>query len=251
MAKVYVVSVMKHKLAAMSQEERTLLVLLGHAANELTVLKKLLVLAGNEKVTGGFVDDIHTYQTLIILRLLIGKLHETWKLFKIHFMEKKNIAIAYRACLSNDANNAIDQLKRDFAPGNPLTDIRDETAFHAPTADDIEASFQALPKSDPWYFFLSDQMPSFYLASELIVMRSVLNKVSAWKSPDQLPDDVAFRELCNVVTAVSGRMAFVIDECIKSVVGAHFKREPRIEAEVQGMPSLDSLSLPFYIEPAK
>ena len=27
-----------------------------------------------------------------VLRLLIGKLHETWKLFRIHFLEKKNIA---------------------------------------------------------------------------------------------------------------------------------------------------------------
>ena len=125
----------------MPQEERTLLLLLGNAANEISVLTELVVLAGTEKVTGEFVDGIHTHQTLIILRLLIGKLHETWKLFRIHFLEKKNIAQKYRDKLDDETNTSIDYLKRHFSSGSPLTRIRDATAFHALTAADVEESF--------------------------------------------------------------------------------------------------------------
>ena len=60
MIEVHPVQVTKQKLASMPQEERTFLLLLGNAANEINVLTKLVVLAGNAKETGQFVDYVHS-----------------------------------------------------------------------------------------------------------------------------------------------------------------------------------------------
>jgi len=234
-------------MASMPEEERVLLLLLGHAANELGVLTKLVILAGNAKETGRFVDYIHSHQTLILLRLLIGKLHETWKLFRINFLESgTGVAKRYRASLGGEVNDAIDDLKRHFK-SSPLTDIRDDSAFHAPSPADIERAFQALPDSELWYFYLAEQGLSFYFASELTVAKVMLSKVPV-PSHDgtRSPDEVAFTELCQIVHFVSKRMGLVLDQCIAEIAAPYF--EPPEPVEVRDTVTFPDISLPFYVE---
>jgi hypothetical protein len=243
---VHPVQVTKQKLASMPQEERTFLLLLGNAANEINVLTKLVVLAGNAKETGQFVDYVHSHQTLILLRLLIGKLHETWKLFRTNFLSNKGIATKYRAQLGDDANAAIDYLKRHFE-SSPLTDIRDASAFHAPTAEEIEKAFQALPESELWYFYLADQGLSFYFASELVVAKVMLSKVPVPShNGTRSPDEVAFSELCRIVIKVSENMGLVLDRCIAEVAVPY--SEAAESVQVCETVTFSEVSLPFYVE---
>jgi hypothetical protein len=69
-------------LAAMSEDERVLLLLLAHASNEINVISKLILMMRKDDPQTPIVDHVETGQIFILMRLLIGKLHEAWEMFK-------------------------------------------------------------------------------------------------------------------------------------------------------------------------
>ncbi len=220
---IFQISFDKKRLAEMPKEERTLLLLLGHAWNEILFLVEIARQIGSAKETGQFVDHIHTFQTLIAYRLLIGKLHETWKLFLINFMNKRSINKKYRTRLENAVNESIDYLKRYFQ-GNrsPLSRIRNDGAFHALSADEIEASFQALSASEPWHFYVADRGRSFYLASEIVAMKAIVDKIRLPAfDRSRSADEVALQEFCRNVKEVATQMTRVLDHCIAEICTSH------------------------------
>jgi hypothetical protein len=80
---VHRVNLTKTKLAAMPAAERAILLLLGHASNEINVLSKLILMARKDDPAIKLVDHVEMGQIFIVMRLLIGKLHEAWELFKV------------------------------------------------------------------------------------------------------------------------------------------------------------------------
>jgi hypothetical protein len=75
----------KTKLAAMPEAERSLLLLLGHASNEINVLSKLILMTRKDQPAIQLIDHVEAGQIFILLRVLIGKLHEAWRLFQKRF----------------------------------------------------------------------------------------------------------------------------------------------------------------------
>jgi len=71
----------RKKLAAMPEAQRVLLLLLAHASNEITVLIKLILMMRKDDPPSQIHDHVETGQMFILIRLLIGKLHEAWDLF--------------------------------------------------------------------------------------------------------------------------------------------------------------------------
>jgi hypothetical protein len=82
---IHKVILSKEMLAEMPEAERTLLLLLAHANNEINVLSKLILMMRKDSAPSLIVDHVEAGQTFIIMRLLIGKLHEAWELFKTRF----------------------------------------------------------------------------------------------------------------------------------------------------------------------
>jgi len=78
----------KRKLSAVPPAERRLLILLGHASNEINVLQKLVVMSRHGQLGNKTVDYVQTWQTLFLMRLLISKLHEAWELFEVRFQSR-------------------------------------------------------------------------------------------------------------------------------------------------------------------
>src|SRR5260221_9485069 len=76
LTEIHRVNLTKSKLTAMPQAERSLLLLLGHANNEINVLSKLILMARKDKPEIKLIDHVEAGQVFIILRVLIGKLHE-------------------------------------------------------------------------------------------------------------------------------------------------------------------------------
>jgi hypothetical protein len=79
---VHHVELDRGKLAAMPEAERVLLLLLAHASNEINVLTKLIMMMRKDDAPSPIIDHVEAGQTFILMRLLIGKLHEAWELFK-------------------------------------------------------------------------------------------------------------------------------------------------------------------------
>jgi hypothetical protein len=77
----YRLELTKRRLAAMPAAERHALLLLGHATNEINLFQKLMMMVRKEE-THSIVTRCENGQILIVMRVLIGKLHEAWELFK-------------------------------------------------------------------------------------------------------------------------------------------------------------------------
>jgi hypothetical protein len=142
----------KDRLAVLPFTERRLLLLLGHASNEINVLQKLIMMTIMALPTNRpIVDHVQTGQAIIIMRILIGKLHEAWDLFTAHFQKDRGIATKYRPRLEPEATAALEYLRKHFGKGSPLTRIRNKLAFHYKDEGDlIENNFNNLSATEPW-----------------------------------------------------------------------------------------------------
>ena len=189
------------KLAAMPERERVLLLLLAHASNELTVLRKLILMMRKDQPPSAIVDHVEGGQTFILMRLLIGKLHEAWELYKNRVQSDRAIATTYIPRLGHDASAALQALNRHFGRGSALTAIRNNISFHYTDKQNLtEINFQQLAKTEPLLFYLARTTGnSFFHAGELVAQLSAINqmRVPATDPNDNRPTELrAFNALC-------------------------------------------------------
>ena len=126
---VYCAKLSRAKLAAMPEAERVLLLLLAHASNEMNVLTKLILMMRKDDPPSPILDHVEAGQTFILMRLLIGKLHEAWELFKNRVHSNRSIATTYIPRLRPEAA-ALGALNRHFGAGSALSAIRNKISFH-------------------------------------------------------------------------------------------------------------------------
>lgn len=250
-AAVYRLNLTKERLAAMPADERSLLLLLGNAVNEINVLQKLTLMMRKDAAPSKIVDHVEAGQILILLRLLIGKLHEAWMLFAARAKSSKSISGRYLAHLSPDAASALSRLNKHFGKGSALTAVRNKIAFHSKDEHNlVEANFQSLDASEPWEFYLSPRhVNSFYYASELVVMGSAIALVAPSASAGSARDDAnGFAKLCSLTTDVARDVVDLFVELISLIFEAHFKGVDAFAVDVGEMPKVSLLQLPFFLD---
>jgi hypothetical protein len=176
MTEIHQIDLTKRSLAAMPDAERKLLLLLGHATNEINVFQKLVLMSGQGTYAPRFVDHIQAGQTLILMRTLIGKLCEAWDLFKVRFLSERQLAELYLPKLNAEALTALESLKKHFGTQSPLMLIRSRFSFHYRDDNNlVEQSFQEIPADEAWQFYLSNiEGNCFFYASELVVQSGVI-----------------------------------------------------------------------------
>jgi len=76
----------KDHLRRLNAEERALLILFGHAANQISVLVKLITFATNGEPLDYVEQCAQAMQTQVLNRLLIGVVHETNELIRRQFL---------------------------------------------------------------------------------------------------------------------------------------------------------------------
>jgi hypothetical protein len=234
----------KSDLAALPSAERSLLLLLGHASNEINVLSKMLLIAGR---TSSIVDSVQAGQACILLRVLVGQLHEAWELFRKRVQDNRSLHNRYIPQLDSHGTSALNNLKRHFGRGSPLTKIRNKVAFHYTDKDNLtEESFQSVTDTEPLELYLTTQVGnSFYHASELIVMSTALRMAVSGASND---DAAAFAKLCDIVINVSRGITELFGQLIAMIVqGCTPNPKTQSENHPDG-PKLSTLSLPYFIK---
>jgi hypothetical protein len=254
MTEVYQVDLTKEKLAAMPADERQLLLLLGHAANEINVLQKLILMALQPTPELKFVDHVQAGQVFVLMRTLIGKLHEAWELFVKRFQSAPQISAKYLPKLNTEATTALDGLKKHFGKQSPLTRIRNGFSFHYHDKEDlVEKSFHDVPDDDSWHFYLSNITGNcFYYASELVVEAAVIklaNPAPNSAEPYREQSERAFGELCKLIIGVSGQIMTLFRQCMVGIVSENISdTEMSDPVEIVGAPSLGSIQIPFFID---
>jgi hypothetical protein len=242
---LHTVILTKRKLAALPQAERSLLVLLGHASNEINVLSKLILMARKDAPPSRIAGRVEAGQACVLLRVLVGQLHEAWELFRTRIQKNRPLHEKYIPLLDPEGTAALKNLKRHFG-GSPLTQIRKKVAFHYSDRDNLtDQSFQAVADTEPLELYLTTQVGnSFYYASEVIVMSSALRMAA----PGASNDERAFAKLCDHVIAVSRDISEVFGQLIATIVQSCMPDlETHSETHPDG-PKLSTLNLPYFIQ---
>jgi hypothetical protein len=238
----------KSKLAALPQAERSLLLLLGHASNEINVLSKLILMTVRKNAPpSGIADHVESGQVCVLLRALVGQLHEAWELFKKRVQADRPLFTKYIPQLDAEGATALNNLNKHFGGGSLLTEIRNKIAFHYKDEDNLtEQSFQSVADTETLEFYLTNPVGnSFYQASELIVMFSAIKLCMSSASSDEAQ---AFSKLCGIVIELSrditelftGLIAVIAEACMHDL-------EMWTENHPDG-PKLSTLSLPYFIQ---
>jgi len=252
---VHRVNLTKARLAAMPIAERIALLLLGHAANEINVLSKLILMSRKQPPTIQLVDHVETAQTFVVMRLLIGKLHEAWEMFKARLQADAQIRSKYLSALTGEAGTALTELNKHFGQGSVLTKIRNKISFHYKDEGNLtEANFQRLPESEAWEFYLCRSVAnSFYFASELVAQAGVLDLVKPSDDPaaatDPSMDAQSFAALCDIVILVSGQITVLFGELIASLVATSIGDDLEVAVvDVANCPKISTFELPYFFD---
>jgi hypothetical protein len=188
-------------------------------------------------------------QSQMLLRVVIGVLHEAWTKIITNRLLKSPLAKEYVPRLDQGGRDALDTLNKLFGGSNLLSKIRNDYAFHHPYDADI-ASAADLAAADPasdtfwkWYFSKSS-FNSFYLVSEFVVLHGILKAIGE-------PDLIAAQEklMAEVRTAMNEMttliMALTAATWAKNF-GDHF--DAVVCAEITDAPALFEFSMPFFVE---
>lgn len=176
---VHHIKIDRVKLAAMPENERVLLLLLSHASNEINVLTKLILMIRKDTPASEIIDHVEAGQIFIFVRLLVGKLHEAWELFKARVQSDHVISNTLLPQLPQNAADALSALNKHFGQGSALTAICNRISFHYTDKDNLtEANFQQLSPTEPLQFYLTKTVNNtFYHAGELVAQLIAINLV--------------------------------------------------------------------------
>ena len=243
----------KAKLAAIPKEERVLLLLMGHATNEINVFSKLILMMRKEQPERQIEDFAEGGQIFIVMRTLIGKLHEAWEMFRTRAQSNRAIAETYIMKLDDEGKSVLKTLNVYFGKKNAVTEIRNKVSFHYKDDNDLmEENFQRLPDSEPWELYLSKTHGNtFYYASEMVATGSALSiagKIDPQAGAGLQGDIQAFSELSRDVLEVSKNLTTLFSILIAKVIGKHVPDpEVKIEKWDDGY-SLGSFTLPYFFD---
>ena len=136
MLKIVRVPLSKDLLRAMPEEERALLFLLGYAANQVTMVSKLMIFATNKTAPDAVEQLVTGAQTQMLVRMTIGIISETWEMLRSHFLSRP-LAKEYVPRLSPAGQEVLDELKKHFGGSNLLSRLRNSFSFHYPSDKDL------------------------------------------------------------------------------------------------------------------
>ncbi len=241
----------KEHLLKMTPQERSLFLLLGYTSNQVNVLWKIIIAATNRNPTDPIDERVSAAQTQILVRLLVGVLHEAWGLVERQFL-KSLIGREYVQLLDTTASQALDRLKKRFGSSNPLVDIRNKYAFHHPTVEDMEAAFQQAANSpdvaaDEWSVYLARTLLNcFFFASEVVIshgITSAVGETNVLEAHKKLLPELA--PIANALSELTFGFAAAI---FVKYVGAELPAE--VVAKIGDAPRMEDVVLPFFVETA-
>jgi hypothetical protein len=149
------------------QDERALLVAMGHSLNEFSTFDRLLI------ATAQFPDEpiqvayVQSFQMYAVTRVLVGKILEIWKVIEVGFFKSK-LSKKYWPKLSSEQIDAVDQLKKFFSNKNTISAVRNRLAFHFSIDIATTAPLGELNDNDLSIYIGPTRASCFYPYSETI-----------------------------------------------------------------------------------
>jgi hypothetical protein len=240
----------KEQLQELTTEERSLFFLLGYAANQIAIFKKLTVFATNITSGSQVRAIVEGAQSQILVRHLVGVVTEAWELIDKRFLNKP-IGREYRSSRLGPMGIAsIAALQNQFGSSNILNNVRNQYAFHHPYNAEVETAFAMAATNpdfdDEWNWYLTkENINCFYFISDLVIVHGMLKAIG---EDDLVESQKKMHEQLNVASDEIIRFAQAFFDAL---LAKYFS--PAIIAEVvekvSDAPVAFDVNLPFYVEP--
>jgi hypothetical protein len=246
--RVYRVALPIDRLQALTTEERSLLFLLGYAANQIAMLGKLVVFSSNKTPDDAVEQKLSGAQTQMLARLAIGILTETWELVHKRFISSP-VGRDYTPLLDAAGQKALAALKTHFGGSSLLNRLRNNYAFHFPRDSDVEAAFETAAKEKEWdadwnWYFAPTTFNTFFFASDIVMLHGLLGEsgeTDLVKAQQKIMDEL--RTVSDALTDFV--LAFAAAVWLK-----HFGTEMVTEicADTSNAPDVFEIWLPFFVK---
>jgi hypothetical protein len=222
-----------------------LLLLISHAVNQMTILRKLLVMSLNYQSNDQIESVLSAGQSQTILRFLFGALAEAWEMVK-RPVNQKLIGTDYIKNIEADGATAYDELKRHFGESNILHKLRNTIAYHHPEGPELEAAFEDVPEDEDWAWYPSDTINnSFYLASDMVISAGILRVTG------EADTAKAFGKIMDEVVLVSNTMVDFFLLLMRAIIARHLGEEVLSPlggagTKIVNAPNLYKFAIPFF-----
>lgn len=239
--KVHTITIPKEKLDQAPEEERLTYLMAGNLANDLLILQKLLIMSSR---TAADMGEPHSTpvngSTLLLVKLLAGRLYEGWNWLR--GASTKNVRIHFARDKSGAAFACYRQISQYFGRENIIEALRQKVGFHA-DVDAMRAGYELLA-GEPVTEYISNQRGNSFFASADSALIGALCHVADTDDVaaglGRVADELAhvaslFGDLC-----VQIAMYFCIDLLD---IDAEDQLENAVELDV---PLLDDLRLPYF-----
>jgi hypothetical protein len=250
MINIYRIKFPKERLQEMTTEERSLFFLLGYAANQIAIFKKLTVFATNIDTEPKVRSMVEAAQSQILVRHLVGVVTEAWELIDKRFLNKP-IGREYRSSrLGPMGQTSIAALQRQFGSSNILNNIRNQYAFHHPYNAEVDTAFAVAAASpefdDEWNWYLAkENINCFYFISDMVVVHGILKAIGE--------DDIveAQKKMHKELNLASDEIIRFASAFFDALLNKYFAPEIMAEVveKVADAPVAFDVHLPFYVEP--
>lgn len=242
---IIVVPVPKAKLDRIPEIERAFYIHAGHLRNEIWVLVKILGWSFNDKSDNPVLANVNLAQSLIIERLLAGKLHEGWELFRRAYIDT-NLKLSIGSRLSGGARAAFNELDSYFGKSkNTINKVRNRFAFHY-DPHRIKEQLSSVEETDKLEIYAGETTANmFYLISETIANSAMLNTI---QSGDY---EAAAGKLAKEITSIALHFITFCDGCLKYMRESYLGNTPE-ELNVETVaipdpPSHKDILFPFFL----
>lgn len=240
---IHQITISKSQLDQAPEEERLTYLMAGNLANDLLILQKLLIMSSHTAATMGVPHSTPVNgSTLLLLKLLAGRLYEGWNWLR--GVSTKNVRIHFSKNKEGDAFTCYRQITDYFTRDNIIDTLRQKVGFHS-DVDAMRAGYLLLAREDVTEYISEQRGNSFYGSADIALIGTICHLTGT--------DDVSAGlgrvadELAHVADlfgdlAVQVAMYFCIDLLD---INAKGQLENVIEMEV---PLLEDLRLPYFTD---
>jgi hypothetical protein len=244
---VYEFDVPRDKLLAMPVDERGFLLSLGYASNHVQMLQKLSIFSLNNDPRDQAEETLCAAQTQMILRLLIGALHESWKIIESRFIGTA-LGAEYAARVDAGGSAALQALTAMFEESALLTIIRSNFSFHFPNDKVLDAAVRDASDrtgdDELWRLYFSQYgFNSFFLVADLMAVHGImrlLKETDHVKTQERMMKDVRVAA-DNLFTFTN---AFFAAAWLKNFGPT---LDARSVVEIPTPPPMGTIKLPFFV----
>ena len=242
--KIYEIPISKQQFESIPTTERLFFIQMGHLANELSTLNRLLLFVSNRTGTSELERRARNSQALLLVRLCSGKLFEGWQTLQRDYFGSQ-LSKKYDGLLDESGRNSLAEIKRYFSKDNLIKDIRNNFAFHY-SSDDLKNQLQCTKDMGTLYMYLGyAHGNSFYSFADVLVGSAMLNKVQ--RADPQEAMDTIFADPINAIKwfleFIGSCMIILADKYL----GATLDALGTNTVEVSNAKKWEDVQVPFFL----